>query len=118
MSIFKTKSFLKLKKTWYKKLEKAGFEDAESVSGQDELLKTWHNHRFKAVRDLEARTTYYSNASWFLEHHCFDTSLEKRIWKCHAEGITLRETARLLKMGPGKVFLMLKKLKGQFNGRS
>ncbi len=114
-SPFKTKAFKQLQAKWYKKLEKVGFEDAE-VFHDEPFLKTWHSHRFKSVADLAARTTYFANAAWFLEHHCFDTSLEKRIWKCHADGLSMRETAKVLKMRHGKVFLVLKKLKGLCNG--
>lgn len=122
MSQFKTKAFLKLKKTWYKKLEKSGFDEIEDVDSPKEMLKSWHSYKFNPNsswldQQIAAKRTYFENAAWFLDNHCFDTSLEKRIWACHAEGLSYRETAQKLKIKEGRIYRRLAKLKKVFNAK-
>jgi transposase-like protein len=101
-SQFKTKKFNALKDKWYKKLEKAGFEDAED---DENHLKQWHSfnfsdnkqsHRFSAAL-FSSKAEYYRLAGQFLHTHEFKKPVEKVIWTYHADGKTNREISRLLK---------------------
>lgn len=120
MSQFNNPKFKKLQNTWYKKLEKSGFEDIEDHRTKDEKLKSWHSMRFflnyESGTRWRAKETYFQNALWFLENYCFDTSKDKRIWACHAEGLSIRETAKKLNYSRTIVFRAIKRLRSAMNG--
>lgn len=93
----KGKEFLKLQKTWYGKIQKAGFKDIE----QDENnLKIWDSYRIKAKHTPEtfqAKQDYYQFATDFLNTHEFKTKTEKLIWESHSQGLSAREIVNLWK---------------------
>lgn len=116
---FQNPKFKQLQAKWYKKLAKAGFEDQEEFDSPKEMLKRWHGSWFKSrmIPDqFKAKETYFQNVTWFLEQHCFDTSLQKRIWAGHADGLSLSEIAKKLKISRSKAFLVIKRLKEVLNG--
>ncbi len=97
MSKQKDKDFLKLQKTWYKKLAKSGFDDIEQ---DPDNLKIWTGHRIKAKYSpvtFQAKEEYYQLAGTFLNEHKFDTILEKLVWGYHAEGLRAQEIVDRLK---------------------
>lgn len=95
----KPESLASLKKKWYAKLEKSGFEDAERPEFDRYALKS-SSDKFNTadtVRDYYAKTEYYSMARKFLHDYKFSSNLEKVIWEYHTEGISVRNIAKLLK---------------------
>jgi len=93
---YKTKQFEELKKKWYKKLEKTGFEDIEQADGRlvgkhGEWFKYYHN----PTLDL-AKQDYFRHAGYFLYEHKFANDFERRIWELHVEGISIRNIAKIL----------------------
>ncbi len=109
--------YKKLRKVWYKKLAKSGFEDIES---DDSNLKVWSSKftHEKTVTSYKAKEEYYYMANSFLNSYSFETSLEKTIWTYHAEAISIRNIVKLLKKVKIKtnrqtVFLILKNLKNE-----
>lgn len=114
MNPYKTKKFAALKKTWYGKLKKSGFEDAE---GENNALTNWHGQIFMAdckvdsgdilptqesrhavVRTFwQAKEIYYRIAGQFLHEHQFKNWVEKKIWELHSKGVPVREIVRELR---------------------
>lgn len=111
-------SFEELKDHWYKKLAKSGFVDIEK---NEDYLHEWHGHRFKGVPKevREAKVRYYTLAEHFLNEFPFRTEVDKVIWSYHAEGIAVRDIARLLRKAKVKsvktnktnVWMIIKKLR-------
>lgn len=103
----KPKDYKTLRDQWYKKLEKAGFEDIEDV--KTDMLKSWSSkftrvdkdtHRTRAQNSLverKAKQRYYQLATYFLNDYAFESNLDKIIWEYHTEGISVRDISRLLK---------------------
>ncbi len=94
----KPKDFKSLQEKWYKKLEKSGFKDAED---SQENLHTW-SYIFSRNCDkhkelMLAKQTYYRMATNFLNDYNFESNLDKVIWEYHANGISVRDIAKLLK---------------------
>lgn len=92
----KKSDYEKLRDKWYKKLKKAGFEDIE----QDEYnLKKWSS--LPALKTPAtvwyAKVEYYNLADRFLHEHKFESELEKIIWEYHANAVSTRNIAKLLK---------------------
>lgn len=92
---FKSPQFQKLNKKWAKKLEQSNFKDIETNDNY-ENLKEWDSSRFK-IRytpiEFEANARYYQLASQLLHDYPFLSSTEKRIWKLHSEGESIRRIA-------------------------
>lgn len=88
--------YQKLREVWYKKLSKAGFEDAE----ENENSLKQYSSRFAtpvAIRNWHAKSEYYSMAGQFLHNYKFESPLQKTIWEYHLNGIGVRDIAKLLK---------------------
>lgn len=128
--------YKKLRDKWYLKLKKSGFVDIEDVNSPKEMLLSWDSYRFIKSSSKESKhnkwfvdeggsvtlkhkaiETYFQNAAWFLENHIFDTSLDKRAWKLHADGFSLQEIAKKLDIKKSRAFVIIKKLKEALNGR-
>jgi len=111
----KPKSFIKLQKEWYSKLEKDGFKDIEyfdkSMEPRDmmykEAIKTG-----KAIQDKFSSTEqYYIEASQFYWNHQFEEDSHKQIWYLHSEGCAYRQISKKLKMPYQQVFKTVNKYK-------
>lgn len=104
-----------LKEVWHGKLQRSGFEDIE----RDELrLKTMSNkfNTDMVRRNWHAKSEYYSMAGQFLHNYQFKTRLERIIWEYHANGLSIRDIAKILKkvkitsIKRGAIFKKIKKL--------
>lgn len=112
----KQKTLSQLKREWYAKLRKSGFEDIEQ---NESKLKRWSSSSFKYYPGqlAQIKQEYYYMATHFLHDYKFETPLESAIWEYHANGISAREIAKILKkakiknMGRGNVWLILQKLR-------
>jgi hypothetical protein len=91
------KDLKSLQKIWYAKLKKSGFDDIESENGQLRgdasryIAENPHPNLWEATAD------YYRLANSFLYDNRFDTELEKTIWEYHANGLSARNIAKVLK---------------------
>lgn len=93
----KDKDLKSLQAEWYAKLKDEGFDDIEQ---DEEHLKAWHSHMFKAQYSTEAFTakeSYYRAAGKFLHDYRFRTLLERAIWELHANGTTIMAITDSLK---------------------
>lgn len=93
----KSKEFIALKKKWYAKLEKAGFDDIEQ---DEEHLKKWDGHFFaKRCRSPAAgpQEEYYRLAGQFLHDHLFTSVFERLVWQMHCDGVSVEAMVRALK---------------------
>lgn len=118
VSQYSSPKFKKLQKKWYDKLAKSGFQEIEDTNSPREMLKQWHNNYFRNKNrqlTFKEKETYFKNATWFLHSHVFETSLEKRIWEAHSDGLSLSETATLLGCSKSRAFLVVKRLKEVMN---
>lgn len=91
----KPQTLEELKTYWYAKLSKDGFEDIE----KDEFNLKQYSSRFNqdaVVRNWHSKSEYYSMAGQFLNNYKFASNLEKVIWEYHANGIGMRDIAKLL----------------------
>lgn len=85
----------KLRAIWYKKLDKAGFKDIER---DEDNLKSWTATKVnRSLHSWESKEAYYQMATNFLSDYTFASNTEKLIWEYHAEGISTRDIAKLLK---------------------
>lgn len=92
MSQNKSDDYDKLRAIWYQKLKDEGYNDIES---DEDHLKTWST-KFaskKSQADWQAKATYYSMASNFLNDYPFENDLERIIWEYHANAISVRDIA-------------------------
>lgn len=96
MSVFSSTKFKKLKTKWDQKLKKSGFEDIENSRGDlvdhrstQDLWKRIHG----SVDVFAALQTYYYWAGDMVSRGKFKSSLDKKIWKLHAEGYSSRRIA-------------------------
>lgn len=118
MNPFKSADFKRLKERWDRKLKDAGFDDIEDESGQ---LKNWDSLRFqkKTVYSVtwrngfQERSEYFTLATHFLESFDFQTILQKRIWKFHAHGFSLREIGRMVGKDKDHVHAVVRDLKNK-----
>jgi hypothetical protein len=111
----KDKNFQKLQQKWYAKLEKSGFKDIEQ---DEDNLKRWSSDftTKKFLDTYEAKADYYYMATQFLNDYKFETQIERVIWEYHAEGISNRNVAKLLKkvkisMSHSSVLIIVSRLK-------
>jgi hypothetical protein len=82
-----------LQAKWYEQLRTTGFVDVEAPD-----YKTW---RFNSLRpyppiDPGPKQDYYRKAYDVLRTYPFKNSEYKKIWQCHAEGLTVRKIEALL----------------------
>lgn len=99
----------KLKDKWNKKLAASGFEDIENPDG---TLKNSTDPRTMAyaLREKDARETYYGTAQEFLNRGTFTTLQEYAIWKAHCDGVSFRKIAATLGITFYKVRTITNKL--------
>lgn len=93
------KDFEVLKRTWYDKLKKEGFEDAETANGELKAFHSFDVHRTLHPRNAivnTAREEYYRMAGQFLFSHRFPNVLYKFVWKSHSDGLSYRTIAKLV----------------------
>jgi hypothetical protein len=98
-SPYDTKAFKKLQKTWYAKLAKSGFEDAEDSEKEHSPLKRWDNHYFfrrYSPTTFEAKRAYYDTASQWGATYAFPYAIDREIWSLHCEGYSIREIEKKL----------------------
>ena len=91
------KEFLKLQAEWDKKLKDSGFNDIERR--EDDRLKSWATKITISHTPLEAeaKSAYYRAAGQFLHHYPFANETEKRIFSLHNDGVSIRDTVKILK---------------------
>lgn len=92
-----SKEFKELRKSWYDKLVKEGFKDAER---EDQCLKRYETFniqsRYTPDEFLDKRD-YYIKASNFFHDYVFEDETLRFIWKEHMEGTAVRAISILLK---------------------
>ncbi len=84
--------------------------------GDKAMLLRWDSHYFANRKGLtsEMQARYYELARHFLTNHYFDTSKDKLIWEQHAEGLSMVNIAKKLKIKHSQVRKAMKKLKREF----
>lgn len=95
-----------LQTEWYQKIKDDGFLDIEYPSAQLKLVSP----NFTSEKILTTQR-YYSICSDFLHKYHFNSDLDREIWQLHSEGFSLRQTAKILKIGHEKTRYRLNKLK-------
>lgn len=92
----RSSEYEKLRKIWYKKLERSGFNDIEL---NDNDLKE-PSSIFRLSRNPQvvwkAKVAYYHMATRFLNDYEFKSKQDKIIWEYHTEGLACRNIAKLL----------------------
>lgn len=105
-----TSDYAKLRKVWYAKLKKSGFDDIEL--NDNDLIEPSSLFTKPSKRPLqviwEAKQAYYTMATRFLNDYKFKNSKERVIWEYHAEGISCRNISKILskvyrKKKPGRM---------------
>lgn len=99
-------TFEQEKDWWYRRIALKGFEDIEQPDG---MLKVWHSrlytHHFFSAKGFtgakrriddeaavfQAKCDYWRLAEHMLVDHKFNSSQEKKIWKLHSDGLSIRE---------------------------
>ena len=88
--------YQRLKKIWYRKLEKSGFTDIEQ---DEDTLKVWSTKasEYRSPLENSARQTYYNMAYQFLNQYEFKSKRDRVIWEYHSQGISYRTISNLLR---------------------
>lgn len=95
----KPKTYEELRKIWYAKLEKSGFQDAEDDYGH---LKVYHSYKFMdksfdhTPEQMELVQAYYSQAGQLLEEFKWKDRTHRKVWELHTQGKTLLEISAAL----------------------
>lgn len=99
---------------WDKKLAKAGFVDAEQRD--TEMLHKHHDYYWRrrfTAETFAARQRYFELADQHHQEGFFDTGSDKRIWRMHADGLSLSEIAKATGKSRTVIFETVKKIKIQ-----
>jgi hypothetical protein len=119
---YDTNKFKKLKKEWYKKLEKSGFDDIElnrDLSTPDLYLNLKRPSAAWAHKTINPYICkHYQNIQDFLNRGTFSCPLDRRILELYNEGQSIRQIIRSLAkektpLTHVTVFKRVKKLKLQ-----
>lgn len=81
--------FKTLQKMWYQRLKDDGFIDIEN--------KEWHSRYFVTQYSpvqFANKQEYFRRAQIFLHEFPFKNRRDRKIWRLHSEGFTLREIAK------------------------
>jgi len=94
---FTSEEFRELRKLWMKKLKDSGFKDIERHHSEYRLVQEYDDIRLrKHFRSMDSVDYYYSEAMEFLEFHSFKDETDREIWEGHVQGMTARETLRMI----------------------
>lgn len=99
MASKKFTEYERLKKLWYKKLEKSGFVDIEQHETNFRGYRYTGSAKYgKFSKEWQdSKVEYYNMASEFLSNYKFSSPLEQSIWEYHTNGMSLRNIADTLK---------------------
>lgn len=92
MTFWKSLSFKALQAEWYQRLEKAGFQDAERLTGAEMVLKQRASHPYKGIPEFERdiKQAYFAILAQRLHETAFKDEIDKLIMTWHAEGHTVK----------------------------
>jgi hypothetical protein len=117
------KQLKSLQDKWYKKLKDSGFDDIEYQGHGTDFLNLlrpkWKTTNSSQVRQPSSEGTfegirdYYIYAEHFLNEPYWE--LEKKVWQLHAEGKSIRETAKDLNISVFTTRTLLTRGKRQFS---
>jgi len=96
----KQPSYSQLRKIWYGKLKKEGFDDIETTQGylKDYSSRVMRKNDHENLLDSwPSKIAYYDMCTTFLNEHKFEAKLDQVIWEYHTNGISNRNIAKLLK---------------------
>lgn len=126
-----SKTLLTLRRQWYARLAREGFEDIETLTRNGEIYSCLNRKRMHGrpvdnyerggerndlgvIRSshglFQLKAEYYRFAGQFLWDHEFKNRLERKIWALHAEGATYREIVERLGISTRKAFSTIKNL--------
>lgn len=84
-----------LQDQWYKKLKESGFTDIEHKDGSiNRAFSRSDNWKDESLRQLTI--DYYCMCTHFLNENKFKDEVERVIWEYHTEGLSIRDTVKLL----------------------
>ena len=92
MPPWNTYEFKQLQKLWYRRLKKAGFEDAEKFRGGQLVLKI----SSRVLPDDSAKAEYYRQLALHVQNATFDTKIERLVMEYRAEGYRIKDIVELL----------------------
>lgn len=98
ITFHKNEKFISLQKKWYKKLEKAGFEDCEWLAPNGEVGNYFTRNSTGDLRRSFSATveTYYAMARNYACHGTFTSKLDHFIWSEHSQGTPYRDISSKL----------------------
>jgi hypothetical protein len=96
-SPFKTKDFKALQKKWEERLKKEGFEDIERKEGRLKSGSVENVRYLYTTEQFNIKEEYYRLAGQFLHEYKFKSSVERKIWELHSEGMSVRNIIKKLK---------------------
>lgn len=118
---FQTEDFLRLRDTWYERLEASGFEDIEKHLSKtpNTLLKQFAAFQFNEhdPDTYAAKQNYFYLAAHFLSSHSFEKEEHRQVWELHAAGLSFRRIAQALSTSKDRVELIVNKLKAQMKAQ-
>lgn len=112
---YETRGFLKLKKHWYKLLERDGLKDIENKDYEYDLLPSGIKLKNPNFSTLEQTMEYYSIANDHLINGCFENDIAREIWGLHSQGDTFAEIGEKIKRSKSNVAHHVWKIQRQLN---
>lgn len=113
MSSYNDKKFIALKRKWYQKLKKAGFDDIEVMAKDGNLYDLLrYPLRFDpSSPERIAQQKYFNLARSFIYDYKFKNKFEKKCWEFHAEGLPYRKIASILKKDRNFVYNIILRIR-------
>jgi predicted transcriptional regulator len=107
------KSLKNLKKKWYKKLKDAGFVDIEDADGNLRSSASRFSYLYSPAEFREIEM-YYQVAQALLHTEYLPVGRDREIWRLHADGLTVREIARLMSVDKDTVNRVINDIKRRY----
>lgn len=95
MKFYLDSKFKKLQKAWYKKLQKAGFDDHELMWRNSATLsiRKWYKRPKTVIPEVER---LYANLRYAAENYPFENKYDRAVITYYSSGMTLREVGKAL----------------------
>lgn len=98
MSYWNSPTFKSLQRTWYRRLEADGFQDAEEMIGSELMLRQSATHPYRHTDELgiETKEAYYNFLSQQASEFQFHNDIDRVILTMFAEGAKIKRISEAL----------------------
>lgn len=100
MTFWKSSNFKALQKSWYRRLEEEGFQDAEEIIGEEFVLKQTASHPYRGLNEVErsSKEDYFRLLAQYAQHEPFKRTLDKYILGMRSQGWQIVSICKFLEV--------------------